>query len=336
MLDTCKLREYHEIMNVKKYPCIIPTTLKDYLRLRNLRGCLFDLLPINELVFIGADDLLPYLNEDSDTVFSGKTIGYIDENILLPRNDVLSAFNRHLSSQSGEPRPSMGAYYQQFLKMAYSLACESDYYISWDADTLPVHKIEMFDSFGTPYFDVKPEHQADYFETINKLFGYSKAIYKSFISEHMIFNTSFMIELIRDISGSKLSGSTFYDKIFSAIGTVTMRLGFSEFETYGTYVAHNHPSAYRIREWKSFRNLGFFLSPDELTGEDIDWLSTDFDAITFESYHKRDEEFNQVFKNPENRQRLSAGQFYLSILEGGYLGEYKDGIIKIDNDYFAI
>ncbi len=319
------------------YPCIIPTTSKDYLRLRGLRDCLFELLPINELIFIGPSDLLPHLEEDSDSIFAGRNIGFIDENILLPRNEILSVFQQHLAKPvPGVKQPSMGAYYQQFLKMSYCFACDSDYYISWDADTIPVRQIDMFDDSGTPYLDVKPEHQADYFDTINKLFGYGKAISKSFISEHMIFNTELMKDLIMSIADTSLPGNTFYEKILSAIGTVTMRLGFSEFETYGTWIANNHPSAYRIRDWKSFRNLGFFLSPDELTQEDIKWLGNDFDAITFEGYHKRDEEFNQAFKNPANRQKLTAYQFYMSILEGGYLGEYKDGNVKIDNDYYPI
>ncbi len=324
-------------MNTSKYPCIIPTIVNDYLRLRNLRTCLFELLPVNELIFIGPQDLIPYLEEDSESIFSGYNIGYIDENILLPRNDVLSVFKLHLPTpEPGITQPSMGAYYQQFLKMAYSYACDAEYYISWDADTIPVRNIEMFDGNGIPYLDVKPEHQSDYFDTINTLFGYGKAISRSFISEHMIFSTSLMKDLINDISSSSLPGNLFYEKILSAIGTVTMRLGFSEFETYGTWIANNHPSAYRIREWKSFRNLGFFMSPDELTEDDVTWLGKDFDAITFEGYHKRDDEFNQVFKDPSNRARLTAGQFYQSILEGGYLGEYENGNVKIGDDYYPI
>ena len=46
--------------------------------------------------------------------------------------------------------------------------------MSWDADTLPLRHIDMFDEFGKPIFDTKAELMPGYFYTIQKLFGFNK------------------------------------------------------------------------------------------------------------------------------------------------------------------
>lgn len=51
-----------------------------------------------------------------------------------------------------------GWYLQQFLKMAYAILCPDEYYLSWDADTIPLKTILMFDEVGKPYFDMKEEY----------------------------------------------------------------------------------------------------------------------------------------------------------------------------------
>lgn len=77
----------------------------------------------------------------------------------------------------------------------------------------------LFDSNGKPYFDMKTEYHPPYFETISRILpGITKAINKSFISEHMVIRREYMLEMIHEIeSSSGLEGSDFQERIINAI-----------------------------------------------------------------------------------------------------------------------
>jgi len=115
-----------------------------------------------------------------------------------------------------------------------------------------------------------------------------KAFAGSFVSEHMLINTRLMKEMIKYIEGNQqIDGANFQDKIINAIKKSELRgSGFSEFETYGTYVTQKHPGTYVNRSWTSMRYGGFFFdSGCALTKNQVDWLGKKYDAITFEKGH---------------------------------------------------
>ena len=62
--------------------------------------------------------------------------------------------------------------------------------------------------------------------------------------------------------------------------------GFSEFETYGTFVEKNYKGIYVIRYWNSLREGAIFFNPKFLTENDIKNISTNFYAISFEKYQE--------------------------------------------------
>lgn len=73
--------------------------------------------------------------------------------------------------------------------MEYSRICEDEYYMSWDGDTVPCKKVEMFNDAGVPYLNLKHEYNELYFNIMGKLIsGLKKFIEPSFISEHMLLN----------------------------------------------------------------------------------------------------------------------------------------------------
>lgn len=320
------------IPNSLLYPCIMPSIPEDYIRARASMSYLFDFLPIDRIIFIGPDSLKSLIENDKKFF----PIDFLDESELLPLKTVKKIYDPLLSSTSLKSISSVNWYYQQFLKMAYSKICESEYYLCWDSDTIPMRKIDMFSAAGKPYFDIKPEYNSSYFITLQRLFGYNKVIEGSFISEHMLFKTDFMLELINEIEKLDFDGKFFYEKILSAIGSDNLKLGFSEFETFGTFVAMRHQSDYMLRHWKSFRNTNFFIDRSQLIKEDIDWLSKDYDAATFEKYHETENSLTELFRNPYYREKLSPKQFYTAILESGIMGEYVDGKIKIGDNFFPV
>ncbi len=316
---------------------IMPVIPEDYNRVSRNYESFFKLLPIDSIVFIGP---APLKHEIENTMRENPSLdlSFINENDLIPFDDLMDAMKRRLASEGyvmdRNSRP--GWYYQQFLKMAYSRICENEYYMSWDADTIPLREIEMFNQDGRPCFDIKPEYQAGYFNTLKKLFGFGKIIGESFVSEHMLFSKKLMLEMLEELEELPLPGEPFFEKIFFAIGLEDMKLGFSEFETYGTWTAMRHNDAYGLRKWSSFRKGSCFTESSRLNDEDRKWLSKDYDSITFESYEQCDPELEAMFRNPEYREKLSPKQFYTAILESGYFGDYKDGMITTKNGSFPV
>ncbi|MCR5420827.1 MAG: DUF6492 family protein, partial [Lachnospiraceae bacterium] len=225
------------------YPCVITSIPVDYERTKIHFNRFFDLLPINEIIFIGPENLRNNISSDiAAGLFNNNKLCFICEDELLPFDSIKKIYEELLSKSSVTNPSSVNWYYQQFLKMAYSAICTTDYYLCWDSDTLPLKKIELFNAAGKPYLDVKAENNSSYFSTIEKLFGYGKIIDKSFISEHMFFNKKLMSELITMIENSSFDGIHFYEKILNAVGSDNLALGFSEFETYGTFIGMNYPS----------------------------------------------------------------------------------------------
>ena len=191
----------------------------------------------------------------------------------------------------------------------------------------------MINLEGKPFFDVKPELQKEYFQTINNLFGVGKMIEYSFVSEHMLFDRNLVCEMINEISEKASDHPVpYYEVIFDNIND--LKLGFSEFETYGTWVAIRYPDKYRIRKWKSFRNAGFFIGREELTDDDREWLSGSYDAVSFERYQEKEPMLNELFHTPKYRLKLSAERFYLELLDMGIFGDYADGKIKNGDGYY--
>lgn len=211
---------------------------------------------------------------DEDTVYAGMTF------------DSVKRVMQNLSNNNIEVVKRTGWYFQQFLKMAYCMECQEMSYLVWDADTIPTHVVEMIDKEKRYYFDIKTEYHEPYFDTISKLFPeLKKKNTYSFISEHMIFKTQIMKEIINKIESDDLSGNIpFWEKILKAVSKEELdKSGFSEFETYGTYVEYYYPKEYLVRNWYSLREGTMFYS-SEINLEQLKYLSQEYDAISFEKH----------------------------------------------------
>lgn len=297
---------------------------RDFIRLQTQHPILLHFLPEGMLYFTGAAELKILVEADS----LGDRVSFIDENELLPFDEVHKAVNAHMQDLlNGDPVPRAGVgwYYQQFLKYILAERCNDDYYLVWDGDTIPCRTLKMFSDNGKPYFDNKNEYHEEYFRTMERLLpGSKKVIRSSFISEHMLFHTESVKKLIRAIeSNTELPGERFWEKIIHAIDPAHLHLSaFSEFETYGSFLALTDPMHYRIREWHSFRLGGEFFDPATISLRDYEWLGRDFDAISFEKHHFIKPGNGGLFDNPEYQQKLSARQMLQIAQEeanGGYL-----------------
>lgn len=294
----------------QKYDAIIVVTAKDYERVQNQYHRLAANLPARRILFVGNEEVAS-LVEQSDL---GEKVGFLNENRILPFDEVHAVMTRALETvlQGRElPRGITGWYYQQFLKMRYACMCEDAYYLAWDGDTVPCRSFSMFHESQLPYLDVKGEYHEEYFITLAKLLpGMRKCIEKSFISEHMLINCDLMRQLIGEIeANSDIPGTAFWEKIIHAIDVEKLQSNsFSEFETYGTYVALRHPNAYRLRNWHSFRYGGVFFRLETISDDDYEWLGRDFFAISFEKGDFVREDQGNLFDNKKYQEKLSARQ----------------------------
>lgn len=296
----------------KPFDAIIVITPADYLRVRSNLPRMISNLPSNKIIFIGSHEVGELVAEEN----LPSKIGFLDENDIIPFDDVADVMKSILSRDS-IPRGVVGWYYQQFLKMAYSFHSQNEYYLSWDGDTVPCKPFSMFDDITEkPYFDMKYEYHEEYFNTIATLFpGMNKALKKSFISEHMLFNKNLMKEMIGAIlCNESIPGESFYEKILRAIRKDRLiSNSFSEFETYGTYVAYKHTTDYRLKNWHSIRYGSIYFIPEELNDDDYQWLAKDFDAVSFEKNQDYNPAMNEFFTNPQYRSKLTARQIIEAI-----------------------
>lgn len=318
-------------------PCfdvLIVVTASDCERLLKLYDRLIDAYEYGKVCFVGNEAV-------RDVIFSSNLlkdrVSWIDENSVIEFNEVHELMKERLAEIIGDddlPRGITGWYYQQFLKMQYSSICADEYYMVWDGDTIPCRKINMFTHENKqPYIDMKHEYHPEYFDTIGKILpGFRKVIERSFISEHMLIRCDIMKNLINDIEKNEdIKGEKFWEKILNAIEPKKIYdSSFSEFETYGTYVALRYPLVYKLRDWHSFRLGATFFDKDMISDRDFEWLGKDFDAISFEKGQKVREDHKNIFDNPEYQEKLSAKkllQLAQMEFDEGYKEIWQDDIL---------
>lgn len=305
------------------YDTLIVTLPRDYERCRASQQRLVDLLPGDQIMYVGNDEIKELVSKEP---FDERVCSVLEDSII--RFDDVHQIVCDILGTVNVPRGITGWYYQQFLKMEYARICKKDYYMVWDGDTVPCKSFRMIDEKdGCPYFDLKTEYHEPYFITLQKIFpNMGKCIEKSFISEHMLFSTDVMRKMLDEIEGNtSLEGVSFYEKILRSMCVEElMDSAFSEFETYGTYVTLRYPGMYHYRVWHSFRNAGAFLDSATITEETFTWFAKDIDALSFEKADELREDCRNIFDNPRYQERLSARQV-LEIAQE----EFKEGYIEV-------
>ena len=232
---------------------------------------------INE--YLGHDKIIMLSSAAAYEPFKAAGIGWLDENAVL--NDMNLSSIRELIAKRGGIPGRAGWYFQQFLKMYYAFVCEKEYYLIWDADTIPLKPLYFRNRFGQMFFNMKTEHHLPYFETMSRLFKepmkFVEGSNPSFISEGMIIKTSVMRELVEE-----LGGKDFWRNILNAIDQKDINgSGFSEFETYGTWLFNKYPQLYKSRPLETQRHgastFGRILNDEELR-------RLPYDTISFENW----------------------------------------------------
>ena len=263
-----------------QYDVVMPISQKDVDLIRIGLPYFTEFLPMKKLVIIGTDEV----RQRIDALGKNDMIRFIEEDSILSINDVKKVMD-HISSGDVTAVKRSGWYLQQFLKMKYAYLCEDEYYLVWDADTLPVTPICLWEE-NAPVFDMKDEYYPSYFKTMECLIqGLGKLEEKSFISEHMLINVDVMKNLMNEIEENQHLGSnkTFWENIlFSIDKDMLAHSGFSEFETYGNFCCLKFPQLYRMREYTSLRDGAKYFKADRFSKVEAGWVAEDYMAVSFE------------------------------------------------------
>lgn len=263
------------------YDIIIPVAFREYIFLKKTIKYIKKNLDANHIYIITNIDMIDIIptsiKKDSQCII-------IDENKIIDCITFHKVKNLLYKYKFQDNR--VGWYLQQFIKIGFAQSeyCKNDYYLSWDADTLPINHISFFSSNNHPFFDMKTEYHKPYFDTIANLFDLEKINNKSYISEHMIFNKTIVNEFISCIENNKnIIGDNWAEKILSS-SNPNENYTFSEFETYGNYCYNKHPELYKERMLPSFR-AGNVIMGRFITDKVINQLKIDLDIISFELYN---------------------------------------------------
>ncbi len=266
------------------YNIIIPVIYRDYSFLSTtIRYIRKNLSP--QKIFILTDTR--FMRFLPKTLLNHENCTIIDENALI--DGLTKEAIETMFCNMGRNPMRAGWYYQQFLKMAFALSdyCDTEYYLSWDSDTLPLRKIDFFNPDGRPLFTMKTERHMPYFVAIERLLNIKKFNDRSFIAENMLFNKAVMQDLINQIqSNCQIDGHMWYEKIICALVPESVSfMGFSEFETYGNFCQNIYPKLYKERTLPSFR-CGALIQGRFVSDKILEQLSFDQATVSFEIYDR--------------------------------------------------
>ena len=261
---------------IETYDVVMPILKRDWPAAQVNLPFVFKNLPIRRLVVLSGADLEPLLPRDERIVF-------VNENELMEGLTLASVKKAMYARIYTDKRA--GWYFQQFLKLGYARVCTEKAYIVWDADTVPVRPISFQNEQGQYLFNVRPEYNKPYFDTMKTLLGLEKCQEDSFIAEHMIFDTQRACRMLDEIEANdRLPGTAFWEKILAAVPLDALKgSGFSEFETYGTWAMTRCPGRYEVRPLHGLRSGKNILgqAPD---AETLEWVGQSYDTVAMEKF----------------------------------------------------
>lgn len=296
--------------------CYIPTICDDknwislflYLHSKNT--------DFSERIFIVPKTLKKIYLEITERV---EGVSVAEENYIVPDLN-LALVKLWLRNRSADEQRA-GWYFQQFIKMGLAETVEDEAYAVWDIDTLPINSVSLKDHDGY-LFIRKREHHLPYFDTINILTNGNVSRndpYTSFIAEAMVFDVAIMRSLLCLMHKSGVDGSHVFEKVINAIApTEISKSGFSEFESYGNYVAKFFPGLYRPASLRTLRTGSYIVSRAPSPSA-IKWVGRSFDILTIEErclFNLR-----MLFQSPIIRHYVSArsAAFFTNLLRNSLL-----------------
>ena len=211
-----------------------------------------------------------------------------------------SSFNFERISElvTGENKSRVGWLFQQFLKINAIIdhrLKDDDLVLIWDADTVPLRKLEFTDSkTGTiEYYYSASENRGavnhqPYFETIKKLLGLEKRFKASFIAQCFPTKVGWAREAVGAIVNS--SNKSYIEIVLNNIPGIS-GAEFSEYETMGTWNYAKHYDSISFKRRNNWSRNGARLLGSKLdgyfTGFFLWVFSINYDFVSFEKWQRK-------------------------------------------------
>lgn len=203
---------------------------------------------------------------------------------VIPENDFIPGLQMKTLRTLNVPRFPMAAgwYFQQLLKLQFAfVAPEDDYYLIWDADTVPLRPMKFFDAQGRMVLTRATEYHAPYFETYRRLFGTDARREFSFIAQHVLVQKSIAREMLGAIEQHVAGEGNWAWKIMRSLPTMGDNL-FSEYETYGHYVKNHYPDRVVFVDRPWLREGTQSVGGGVPSAKDLERLAGEYEFVAFE------------------------------------------------------
>jgi hypothetical protein len=205
-------------------------------------------------------------------------VSWVDEDSVVP--GVAHASFR-------EPR--WGWYFQQILKLGVAWVEREDCYLVVDADTVFVRPVRFFSEDGRTCFATASEHHEPYFETFERMLRCKPCNTMSFIAHHMVFHCARVREMCSAFGPDPL----WWRNIAACLEPRAphfSRSQFSEYETYGNYVAARYPDRILIRPLR-WRNLDVRPSRRQVRR-----FAGEYDFVSFQEYLRTERRLSRPWR----------------------------------------
>ena len=182
-----------------------------------------------------------------------------------------------------ENQDRVGWYLQQFVKISAVLTHDDrDVVLIWDADTVPLKKLEFINSSGQFIYYKGDEYRKSYFDFIERALGLKRTQNFSYIAQSLILRVSWARELTNALAQS--AQLHWIDAVLSFLDR-SEPAGFAEFETLGSWVWNHHHDEMLISERPWYRNgLSLVGNPLKLSPSVWNGLAKSYDFISFEGW----------------------------------------------------
>lgn len=188
-----------------------------------------------------------------------------------------------------------GWYLQQLIKLSAAKHHSNVARILiWDADTVPLRKIQLFEPDESINYVVSEEFHKPYFNNIQLLLNLGKVVDYSFISQCFPVSGDLMESFSREIE--VIHNQNWIQAIIDCINP-TEESGFSEYESLGTFISNKYPELVKVSSYKWIRH-GYWLTKNEKLSSNFVFklLLINYHFISFETWDKNVVSFKQSLK----------------------------------------
>lgn len=231
--------------------------------------------------YIKADSYLVIVPDKEVELFSKVTCAPYQ---VKPESDYVGDAKERISQKlDAANQHRVGWYLQQFVKISAVLARkDGDIVLIWDADTVPLKRLEFIDAHGQLVYYRGEEFRKSYFDFLERALGLKRTQTFSFIAQSLVLRVAWARELFQALE--KNAQLLWVDAILSYVDP-SEPAGFAEFETLGTWIWHHHRHEIVISERPWYRNgLSLVGNPLKLSAAVWRGLANSYDFISFEAW----------------------------------------------------